>query len=323
MSISKPVVGVASRSFSRHPILRAELLERFPGAKFNDAGVSLAGSGLADFLQGCERAVLALERVDDTLLRSLPGLRVISKYGVGLDGIDLQALDAHGVALGWTPGVNRRSVAELVIAYAIGLLHRVPAAVSEVRAGTWRQVIGRQLTGRVVGVIGCGHVGKDVARLMLAFGCTVLAHDIANYDEFYRETGVRPVALEDLLRQAEIVTLHLPLDRSTRNILSGERLALMPDGAILINTARGGLLDEAAAAERLRSGKLGGAAFDVLEIEPPDTCVLATLENAIVTPHIGGSTEEAILAMGRAAIEGLTAASHPSTLALKHSQESR
>lgn len=253
-----------------------------------------------------------MERVDGQLLEQLPDLRVISKYGVGLDALDLDAIEARGVALGWTGGVNRRSVAELVVAYAIALLHGVPAAFDEVRRGVWKQFLGRQLSGRTVGVIGCGHVGKEVCVLMRGFQCWLLAHDIEHYGDFYREHGVEAVSLDELLSRADVVSLHIPLDRSTRQMLSRERVAQLRPGAVLINCARGGLVDEQAVAAAIREGRIAGAAFDVLEIEPPVSCDLATLSNVIVSPHIGGSTEEAVLAMGRAAIDGLESTLLPS-----------
>lgn len=307
-----PIVGVASRSFSKHPVLRGELTNRYPSARFNDSGRSLSGDALREFLDGCDKAIIALERIDAELLASLPALRVISKYGVGLDMLDLEAMERRGVALGWTPGVNARSVAELVVAFAIALLHRVPAAAGEVHSGVWRQLVGRQLTGRAVGVIGCGHVGRSVCTLMHGFGCRLLAHDIREYPEFYAAWHVEPVTLTALLRNSDVATLHVPFDDSTRNLMSASHIAAMKPGAVLINTARGGLVDETALARALAEGRLGGAACDVFASEPPDNAELLLQPNFLATPHIGGSSEEAILAMGRAAIAGLDAARPPS-----------
>ncbi|MGQ9369016.1 phosphoglycerate dehydrogenase [Azospirillum sp. ST 5-10] len=298
-------VAVLSRSFSAHPVLRAELLARHPGARFNDSGRTLAGAELLAFLRGSERAVVALERIDEPLLAALPELRVISKYGVGLDNVDLAAAQRHGKRVGWTAGVNRRSVAELVIAFAIALLRHVPQAHRGVLAGTWRQWTGRQLSDRTVGIVGCGHVGKDVALLLRAFGCRVLAHDIRDFPSFYAAHGVEPRPLEALLREAEVVTLHLPLTERTRGLFDAARLALLRPDAVLINTARGGIVDEAALARALAEDRLAGAAFDVFGVEPPQDTALLHHPNFLVTPHIGGSAAEAILAMGRAAIAGL------------------
>ena len=301
-------IAVTSRSFSKNPILRAELLHRYPDVTFNDDGRSLRGESLIDFLRGHDAAITALETLDASVFASLPELKIISKYGVGLDMIDREALQRHGVRLAWSSGVNKRSVAELVIAAAIQLLHRAAAANVEVRDGKWRQVVGRQLTGKTVGIIGCGHIGKDLAILLRAFDCRVLANDILDFPDFYRAHSVGAVSLDDLLRESDVVTLHVPLDDSTHNLLSSKKLSKMKHGAVLINMARGGVMDEAAVKEMLLDGRLAGAAFDVFAEEPPNDRQLLALPNVLATPHIGGSTEEAILAMGRAAIEGLAKA---------------
>ncbi len=304
-------IAVASRSFSKHPVLRAELLERFPDVTFNDAGLSLAGEALVGFLDGHDGAITALERLDEPLFAALPRLKVIGKYGVGLDMIDLDAMRRHGIRLGWAGGVNKRSVSELVISMAIALLRHVPKGNLEVRAGGWRQLQGRNLSGRTVGIVGCGHIGKDLTQLLAAFGCTVLAHDIRDFPEFYAAHGVEKAELEEVLERSDVVTLHLPLDASTTGILSAERLARMRPGAVLINCARGGLVDEAALKAMLMDGRLGGAGFDVFNGEPPTDRELLNLPNLLATPHIGGSAEEAVLAMGRAAIRGLSEAEIP------------
>jgi len=308
-------VAVTSRSFSRNPELRQALLERYANVTFNDEGLSLKGQALIDFLRGHNKAVTALEILDEAVFEAVPELRVVGKYGVGLDMIDLAAMQRHGVKLGWKGGVNRRSVTELVISFAIALLRHVPHAHREVLGGTWRQHVGRQLTGRTVGIIGCGHIGKDLVPILKAFDCRVLAHDLLDFPDFYARHGVEAVDLETLLREAEIVTVHLPLDGSTRDILSADRLALMKPDAVLINAARGGLVDEVALREALKDGRLGGAAFDVFASEPPEDQELLQLPNFLVTPHIGGSSAEAILAMGMAAIEGLDSAGDPLVVA--------
>jgi D-3-phosphoglycerate dehydrogenase len=287
------------------------LTARYPGATFNDSGRVLAGDDLIAFLSGHDRAIVALERIDDAVLSRLPALSVVSKYGVGLDGLDLAAMERRGVRLGWQGGVNRRAVSELVIGMLIFLLRRLPVVCEEVRQGHWRQQTGRQLSQCIVGIVGCGHIGRDLVGLLKGFGSTILAHDIRDYSAFYADHGVRAVGIEALLYESDIVTLHLPLDDSTRGILDARRLGLMRPGAILVNAARGGLVDEAAVKSMLVSGRLGGAAFDVLADEPSVDTELVRLPNVVATSHIGGSTEEAILAMGRAAIEGLEKASVP------------
>jgi phosphoglycerate dehydrogenase-like enzyme len=298
-------VAVCSRSFSKNPALRAELLARYQKVTFNDAGRQLSGDALVEFLSGHDKAIVALEIIDESILARLPKLKVISKYGVGLDAVDVAAIRAHGKLLGWTGGVNRRSVSELVISFAIAMLRHVPAAHREVLEGTWRQHVGGNLTGRTVGIIGCGHIGKDLVHMLKPFACPILVHDIRQYSDFYAEHGIQSVSLEDLLARSDVVTLHVPLDDSTRNMLDSNRLALLKPAAVLINAARGGLVDEEALKRMLMDGRLLGAAFDVFAAEPPQDKELISLRNFLVTPHIGGSAHEAILAMGRAAIDGL------------------
>jgi phosphoglycerate dehydrogenase-like enzyme len=298
-------VAVCSRSFSRHPVLRAELLSRYRNVTFNDKEVSLNGNSLIEFLRGHDKAITALEIIDDSILSQLPELKVIGKYGVGLDMIDMDAMRRHGKCLGWTGGVNRRSVTELVISFAIALLRHIPEAHREVLDGTWRQHIGGYLTGKTVGIIGCGHIGKDLVSLLQNFGCVILANDIIEQSDYYNENDIESVSLEDLLSRADIVTLHVPLNGSTRQILNEKRLSLMKSSAILINTARGDLIDENHLKKMLINKQLAAAALDVFAVEPPEDTELVSLPNFLVTPHIGGSAEEAILAMGRSAISGL------------------
>ncbi len=304
MKDSSPV-AVTSRSFSKHPVLRAETLARCERVTFNDAGATLAGDSLVEFLKGHAKAITALEKLDESILSRLPDLQVISKVGVGIDMIDLAAMRRHGVRLSWTPGTNKRSVAELVLAFAIDSLRDIVPANAQVRSGKWSQPKGRCLSGQTVGVLGCGNVGQEIIRLLEPFGCRILAYDVVDHPEFYASFSVTPVDLERLLRESDVVTVHVNLNDSTRQILNRERLKLMKPTAVLINTARGDLVDEAALKAMLKQGTLAAAAFDVFACEPPQDADLLSLPNFLATPHIGGSTEEAILAMGRAAIAGL------------------
>jgi len=304
-------VAVASRSFAGNAALRAELAARYPNVTFTEFPGILQGDALIAFLRGHERAIVGLEPVDDRVLSHVPELEVISKYGVGLDGLDIEAIMRRGIRLGWTGGVNRRSVAELTLAFAIALLHRLPECDVALRRGEWHKLVGRQLTGRTVGIVGCGFVGKELVNLLEPFGCRLLAHDIRDYPEFYRTHSVTPVPLSQLLEAADVVTLHVPLDRSTRGLIGAGELEQMRPGTCLINAARGGLVDEDALADALERGHLAGAACDVFQMEPEAHPRLLALPTFMGTPHIGGATEEAQLAMGRAAIDGLETARVP------------
>mgnify|MGYP001207263603 CR=1 FL=1 len=300
-------IAITSRSFSKDPILRKELEDLYPRAniKFNEEGIKLEGQGLIEFLSDCDRAIIGLELLGESVLCALPKLKVISKYGVGLDMLDLEAMSVKGIKLGWKGGVNRRSVSELVISVAIALLRQIPEAHRESLAGAWHQRKGRELSGRTFGIIGCGRVGKDLVSLLKAFNCTILVNDIVDYPRFFADYDIVPVSLDVLLRESDAVSIHTPLNDTTRNILSADRLSMMKPDAILVNAARGGLVDEKALKLMLQDGRLAGAAFDVFWNEPPEDHELLNLPNFFVTPHLGGSSEEAILAMGRAAIAGL------------------
>jgi D-3-phosphoglycerate dehydrogenase len=304
-------VAVCSRSFSKNTVLRKELLAAYKNVTFNDSGLQLEGDNLIAFLQDHDKAITALETINEDILIKLPELKVIGKYGVGLDMIEMEAMRKYGVRLGWVGGVNRRSVSELVIAFAVNMLRYVGVANNEVRSGIWRQLMGGQLSGRTVGIIGCGHVGKDLVKLLEPFGCKVLVNDILDYPDFYKLHNIEAVSLPELMANSDVVSVHVPLNESTCGILNREILSLMKSSAILINVARGGLVDELALKEMLKNKLLAGAAFDVFAAEPPLDSELLLLPDFLATPHIGGSSEEAVLAMGRAAIKGLEINSLP------------
>lgn len=298
-------VAVCSRSFSRNPVLRREVLKRYPEAYFNDEGLSLNGDSLVKFLRPAEKAITALETLNEAVISRLPNLRVIGKYGVGTDMIDFQALAKHNVKFGWTGGVNKRSVTELTICFMVAMLRYIPQSNAAAKQGIWKQKVGRQLSDQVVGIIGCGHVGKDLITLLKPFGCEILVNDILDLSEFCHKSGVEQVSLDELISKSDVVTLHVPKNVTTINLMSKERIAAMKQDAVLINAARGGIVDEAALKSALENGDLSGAGFDVLNQEPPEDLSLIHTENFFVTSHLGGSASEAILAMGMAAIDGL------------------
>ena len=167
-------VAVTSRSFSSHSGLRKELLKKYPETDFNDSGESLSGQRLVEFLSGHTKAITALEILDETVLRQLSDLEVITKYGGGLDMLDLSAMSAMGKKLGWTSGVNRRSVSELALSFMIASLRKLSYCQKEILAGRYRQIQGRELTGRTVGIIGCGNIGKDLVEMLKPFNCKIL-----------------------------------------------------------------------------------------------------------------------------------------------------
>jgi len=304
-------IAVASRSFSKHPVLREELSELYSHVQFNEEGKTYQGESLISFLKDHDSAIVGLEHLTGDVLTRLPQLKVISRFGVGLDTVDVKTAARLGIKLAVTAGANKRSVAELVIAFSIMMLRQLPLANQELRSGKWLQRKGRQLSDCTVGIIGMGAIGKDLALLLQAFNCNILTYDLVKHVDFCQQNQIQEVDLETLLQQSDIVTIHIPFTEQTQLILNAHRLSLMKSDAVLINVARGGLVDEHALKEMLKSNQLAGAAFDVFATEPLQDQELLALPNFFATPHIGGSTEEAILAMGRAAICGLERAVIP------------
>jgi phosphoglycerate dehydrogenase-like enzyme len=299
-------VAVPSISFSQTPALREELLAKYPDTRFNDAQRRMSDDELVEFMQGCDVAIMGLENLTGAMLDRLPDLKVIARMGVGLDNVDPAMLRDRGIRIGWTGGTNKQSVAELMIAFSISALRHVAPLYAEMRAGTRpRHMMGRHLGGRVVGLHGCGHVGKEVVRLLRPFDCTVLVCDIRDFPEFYAANGVEPVSMDELVARSEVLSLHLPLNATTRGLYTDEVLGRMRPDAVLINTCRGGIVDEAALKARLYDGRLAAAAFDAFAVEPPLDDDLLNAPNFLCTPHVGGSAEEARIAMGRAAIAGI------------------
>lgn len=238
-------------------------------------------------------------QVDAALLERAPALRVVGRLGVGLDNIDVEACRERGIRVIPAAGANARSVAEYVVTTAAMLLRGAYASSAELAAGQWpraRLSEGREALGKTLGLVGFGDIGMQAAALAQAFGMQVVACDpmLASDDPVWARTGVRSVSLDTLLAQADAVSLHVPLVAATRHLIDAQRIAGMKPGAVLINTARGGVVDEAALAQALRDGHLAGAALDVFEREPlPADSVLAGVPNLILTPHIGGVTREA------------------------------
>jgi (S)-sulfolactate dehydrogenase len=238
-------------------------------------------------------------QVRGRLLEAAANVKVIGRLGVGLDNIDLAACEARGITVIPAAGANAESVAEYVITAALGLLRGVYASTRAVEAGTWpRQMLsqGREAAGKILGIIGLGSIGRLTATKALAMGMRVIGHDpqLPATDAAWHALGSAPRSLDELLRESDVVSLHIPLTPETRGLLNRERLSTMKRDAVVINTARGGIVDEAALAAMLREGRLGGAALDVFEHEPLAAgSPLVGVPRLLLTPHIAGVTIEA------------------------------
>lgn len=305
-----PVVAVSSPSFAKS----AELCELLAAAcpKWSvqllpAASQELKGEALRFFLREASVALIGKELITEELLRSLPRLRCISKYGVGLDNIDFAACARHGVQVFHQPGVNRTAVAEFTLGLMLAVLRNLAHAADLMRRGVWEKDGGTQLSGKTVGIIGCGAVGEQVARLLKAFSCPLLFCDIRDLKPLCHELGAQQLPLGDLLARADVITVHVPLDSSTRSLISTEALSRCKPSSILINTSRGEVVEEQALRQALRQGRLAGAGLDVFQQEP--YLDLGSWDEARVvgTPHIAGNAREAVLAMGKAAISGVAA----------------
>jgi D-3-phosphoglycerate dehydrogenase len=300
-------LGVAADHVARAPAMRREVLDVYPAAKFHDGGHRLSEDELIAFLADCDAAIIGFEPVTERVLTALPNLKIISKYGNGCESIDFHALKRHQVRFGYTWGVNKLAVAELAVGFMLAGLRWVMPLNVAMRAGERPKLRnGRFLTGRVVGIHGCGNIGKEVVRLLQPFGCTFLACDIKDYPDFYQQYGVARVPFDELLARSEILTLHLPKTRQTLGLYSREVLSKLRPDCLLINTCRGGIVDEDALLERLETEELTAACFDVFAVEPAQNDRLLRHRNMLATPHIGASTEETRLILVRAAIRGLT-----------------
>jgi phosphoglycerate dehydrogenase-like enzyme len=293
-------VAITPRSFRQ---TAGEHLERLRqsglDARFPTQDRPLDDQEMVELVRGCRGLVVGVDPVSEAVLLAGP-LRVVVKYGSGLDNIDLAAAERLGVRVIATPGTNAPSVAELAMALLLALARHVALHDRRARAGSWSRVTGIELAGRRLGIIGYGAVGREVARIARGIGMEVVA-----YDPLIEDADIELVELDALLASCDAVSLHVPLDDRTAGLIGARELDLMPPGALLVNTARGGLVDEEALAAALRLGALGGAAFDVFASEPPASSPLLELDTFIASPHAGAATVEAVHRTSLAALEEL------------------
>jgi len=274
------MIYVGSKSFRENKTLMSELARAFPKDYIN--------------VEDCDHAhaaIIGLERIDEAFLLPRPSLRVISKYGVGVDNIDFNACERYWVKVLHTPGVNAKYVAEHTLGLMTSLLRNIYKGIRHV-GRDWIKDGGQSFEGKKIGIIGYGNVGKIVAEAL------------SNHEIYYNDL-CEGVTKETIYRDCDIITLHVPLTPETKHLINAKTLAKMKPTAYLINTSRGGVVNQEDLKWALRKGVIAGAALDVFEHEPCNDEELLTMENVICTPHIAGNSEQAVLAMGRAAIENL------------------
>ena len=275
----------------------------WPHTPFGPIGTVHEASGsvpeLIDALNGARIAVTQMAPFTAEVFAHAPDLRLISVCRGGPVNVDLEAATKAGVIVSFAPARNAVAAAEFAVGLMLSAMRRIVTTDSELKAGNWRgdyyafENTGLELDGATVGLIGYGAIGRIVARVLLAFGATVLAYDPYANPAALAADGVEVVDLEDLLRRSSVVSLHARLTAETHHLLNAENLALLPHGAVLVNSARGGLLDYAPLPDLLRSGRLGALALDVYDVEPPPPeWPLFSAPNVVMTPHLAGATQQ-------------------------------
>ena len=309
-------VAITSRSFSANKYLVEELRARYANITLNNSGKTLVGSELLEFLDGQNKVIVGLENFDKNLIDQLPELKVISKFGVGLNNIDLESMKEHSISLGFQPGTNKQSVAELALMHIFIALRKAPSSKEDICNNIWSQNKGHELFGKTIGIIGFGNIGQRLAELLEPFKCKIVFYDGIEFskeelvDKFPSRSedfikNLQQSLLNEVLKEADIVSIHIPLLEETQNLISVDELACLKKDVRIINTSRGGIVDEKALEDFLNQNKNAFAAFDVFETEPAFNHPLLKLNNFYATSHLGSMTIEGVISMGIAAINGL------------------
>lgn len=302
---SGPKILVTSPSFSKNETLRNEMINLFPKTIFNDTKSHFSSYDFYKIVKKCDGVIVSLEKIDKHLLKKLPNLKIIAKYGVGIDNIDLHSCQKYGVKAAYTFGVNKLSVAEMTVSLMIGLVRNIFFSSYKLKHGNWKKDGGENIERKTIGIIGVGNIGKEVIRLIKPFNCRIIVNDIINQDDFYMENSVIEVQKEEIFSNSDIISIHTPLTKLTKHLINKETLKKMKKNSFLINTARGKIVKQDDLKYALKHKLIAGAALDVFETEPPKDKEFLELPNLIPTPHIGGNSVESVLAMGREAIRHL------------------
>jgi len=281
-------------------------LRSFAGSLvFNPTGKPLGEDELIPLLKDCDGCIAGVDCFTARVMENAPRLKVISRYGTGVDRVDLAAARARNIVVCNTPGANSQAVADLTFGLLLSLARRIPVLDGQTRKGQWPRSNGIELHGKTLGILGLGAVGKAVARRAGGFSMRVIACDPLIDREYAEANGIAEVGFDALIRESDFLSLHLPLTTETKHILSAQAMRAMKKGALIVNTSRGGIIDEAAAFELLVEGHLGGLGLDVYETEPPGESPFFGMENVVVTPHTAAHTAEAKQAMADMSVQNL------------------
>lgn len=304
--INNLTLGITTVAFSKNKLLvnRVKNLG-FKKVYINELFKRFTQDELIEFLSKCDVAIVGLDKIDEEILFHTRKLKALSKYGVGLDNIDFSACKKYNIEVLHTQGVNKRSVSELTLGCILSLLRNIYVSSNLLKSNIWEKNGGVQLSNKTIGIIGIGNIGKDLMQLLKPFNCKILVNDIINQDKYYKENNVTSTSKEEIFKNADIITIHTPLNESTKYMINNKSLSIMKPNAIVINTARGEIINQKDLKWALKHNIIAGAAIDVYEIEPPEDLELLSLPNLINTPHIGGNAIEAVESMGKSAIENI------------------
>lgn len=290
--------------FNKVPVERLE--DAGCEVRLNPYGRPLTPAEIVEHAKDADVIILGNDRLDSATIGKLPNLKLVVRHGAGLDNVDFSELGKRDITVANTPGANKEETADLTFALILDLARMVTQSINQLKGGVWNKIPGRTLYGKTIGIIGVGAIGMAVASRAMGFGMDILGNDIVQRDEAAR-FGLLYTSLNELLSASDVVTIHAPLTSATKNLIGARELKRMKPGALLINTARAGVVREAALEKALMSGHLGGYAVDVYAKEPPDPTSYMSLPNVLTTPHIGSSTMEANLRMGDMAVDNILA----------------
>lgn len=299
-------IAVTSRSFSRNDKLIASLKTKFKHIKLNSEGYALKGKNLIDFLDGMDGAIIGIEPITSKVLSELPSLKHISKYGVGTNNLDMEAIKSHGISLSLSPGSNSQSVAEYTLYLMLLSMRQNFNNMSEIAQNIWSQKKGRELFKKRVGIIGFGNIGKQLSKMLKPFQIKVMLFDNVKINLTKSQSSfIEQVQLSTLLRKADIISLHLPLTKGTENFITKNEFSIMKNDVVIVNTSRGGIVNERDLFTFLKKNPDAFGAFDVFKKEPNFSSKLYSLPNFFASSHRASLTNEGIENMGIAAINGL------------------
>ena len=286
-----------------------ELFDRLEAAGYevvrNTTGGILEKEQMKQLIADCAGVIVGVDPLDAEVLACAPKLRAVAKYGVGVDNIDMDYCAAHGIRVSRTVGANSEAVADYAVALMLAVARRVPMIDRKCRQMNWGKITTRDVSHATLGLFGLGAIGKNVAKRAQGFGMRVMAYDPYWPEDFARENGIQRADAETIFREADFISLHLPLMPETEGFVGEKELSMMKPTAILINTARGGLVDEKALLAALKENRIYGAGLDAFAHEPPEDDDWFTLDNVVLGSHCAASTTGATENMGRMATENI------------------